>query len=98
MTNEIGSVVDKWFEIGLQLGISAAKLHQIEADYRTAGRCFSEVIHFWIEGNTNVAVTLKSLIHVLESSIVDKQGLAKRLREKYGMEIVAVASSEGQFL
>ena len=86
VTNELGSVMDKWFQIGVQLGLSETKLHQIESDHRTADRCFSEVIIFWLKGNTQVAVTWKSLVEVLESSFVNERGLAKRLREKYGVE------------
>ena len=86
VTNELGSVVDKWFPLGVQLGLSETKLHQIEADHRTTDRCFSEVVSFWLKGNTQVAVTWKSLVKVLESSFVNEQGLAKRLREKDGHE------------
>ena len=86
VTDELGSVMDKWFQIGVQLGLSETKLHQIESDHRTADRCFSEVIIFWLKGNTQVAVTWKSLVEVLESSFVNERGLAKRLREKYGVE------------
>ena len=86
VTNELGSVMDKWFQIGVQLGLSETKLHQIESNHRTADRCFSEVVIFWLKGNTQVAVTWKSLVEVLESSFINERGLAKRLREKYGVE------------
>ena len=78
--------MNKWFQIGVQLGISEANLHQIEADYRTVDRRFSEMISFWLSGNTQVAVTWKSLVEVLESRFVNKKGLAKKIREKGGME------------
>ena len=97
MTNELGSVMAKWFPIGVQLGISGAKLREIETNYLTANRCFSEVINFWIEGNTQVAVTWKLLVEVLESSFVDEKGLARRLRQKGGMlepVDIPVASSQ----
>ena len=84
VTNELGSVMNKWFQIGVQLGVSEAKLHQIEADHDTANRCLSEVIIFWLNGNTNISVTWDSLIEALESSIVGEQGLAKRLIKKHG--------------
>ena len=87
ITNELGSVIDKWFQIGVQLGLSETKLHQIESDYPTVGRCFSEVISFWLKENTEVAVSWKSLVEVLESPFVDEKGLAKKLREKGGLEL-----------
>ena len=87
ITNELGSVIDKWFEIGVQLRLSEAKLRQIEADHHTVNRYFSEVISFWFNGNTQVAVSWKSLVEVLESPFVDEKGLAKKLREKGGLEL-----------
>ena len=85
MTNELGSVMTKWYSIGVQLGIEQAKLHEIETNYRTADRCFSEVINFWLKGNTPVAMSWESLVVVLESPFVGEKGLAIRLREKGGM-------------
>ena len=96
VTNELGSIVQKWFQIGVQLGVSEGKLHQIEADYRITERCFSEMIIFWIKGNTHVPVTWKSLIQVLESSFVNERGLAVKLREKCGMEILESSPSTSE--
>ena len=87
ITNEFGSVIDKWFQIGVQLGVSEAKLHQIEANYRTVERCFSEMISFCLNGNTRVAVSWKSLIDALESQFVNEKGLANQLREKIGLKL-----------
>ena len=99
MTNELGSVMAKWFPIGVQLGIDQAKLQEIEINYRTADRCFSEVINFWLKGNTPVAVCWKSLVEVLESPFVNEKGLARGLREKGGMsetvEVPAGAAKSG---
>ena len=97
MTNELGSVMAKWFSIGVQLGINPAKLQEIEINYRTADRCFSEVISFWLNGNTPVPVSWISLVEALESPFVNEKGLAGRLKEK-GIMIepvnVPVAASE----
>ena len=82
--NELGSVVSKWFQIGIQLGVSETRLHHIEADYRIADRCLSEVIILWLNGNANTDVTWESLIRALEASIVNEKGLAKSLIQKYG--------------
>ena len=87
IVNELSTLIDKWYEIGVQLGVSESKLRQIEADHTTVGRRFSEVISFWLKGNTQVAMNWESLVIVLESSFVDEKGLAKKLREKGEMEI-----------
>ena len=100
MTNELGSVMAKWFPIGVQLGINQAKLQEIETNYRTADRCLSEVINFWLKGNTPVAVSWKSLVEVLESHFVNEKGLARELRERGGVvksvEVPAAVSGPSQ--
>ena len=97
MTNELSSVIDKWFRIGIQLGLDESKLSQIEADHHGVDRCFSEVISFWLKGNTQIPVTWESLIEMLETSFVNEKGLSKRLRGKGGftdhLEVLATASS-----
>ena len=87
ITNEFGSVIDKWFQIGVQLGINESKLRQIESDYHTLDRRFSEMISFWLNGNTQVPVTWMSLVQVLESRFVSEKGLANQLREKAGLKL-----------
>ena len=79
-------MIDKWFQIGIQLGLSESKLCQIESNYHDVERCFLEVISFWLNGNTQVAVSWNSLIDVLESPFVNEKGLADKLREKSGLE------------
>ena len=97
VTNELSSVIDKWFRIGVQLGLSEIKLKQIEADHHNVDRYFSEVIGFWLKGNTQVPVTWESLVETLETPFVDEKGLAKRLKEKQGLMepvgVLAAASS-----
>ena len=83
--NELGSVMVKWFSIGVQLGISHSKLQEIGANYQTVDRCCCEVISFWLNGNATVARSWESLAEVLESSMVGEKGLAKKLREKGGL-------------
>ena len=78
-------MIDKWFRIGVQLGVGESKLRQIGADYHTVDMCFAEVISFWLNGNTQVAVTWKSIIDALESQFVNEKGLANKLREKEGL-------------
>ena len=91
VTNELGSVMAKWYPIGIQLGISQAKLKEFEMNHRTADRCFAEVINFWLDGNTPVAVSWTSLIGILEQPFIGEKGLAGRLREKGGMIVSKTA-------
>ena len=94
VTNELVSVMAKWHTIGVQLGVDPAKLEEIESNYQTADRRFSEVIKFWLRGNASAAVSWESLVEVLERPFVGEKGLAKILRENGGMivsETVVVA-------
>ena len=74
-------MIDKWFRIGIQLGLNESKLRQIGADYHTVDMRFTEVISFWLNGNTPVPVSWKSLVEILEQPFVGEKGLAMRLRE-----------------
>ena len=85
--NELRSVLIKWYEIGAQLGVNGAKLREIQIDCHTVERCFSEMISFWFKGNTEVAVTWKSIIDALESPFVNEKHLANQLREKVELKL-----------
>ena len=85
VNHELAYVRGKWYDIGVQLDLSDTKLHEIEADYHFMHRRFSEVINFWLKGNTLIPVTWESLIDALESPPVNERGLAKELREKLGL-------------
>ena len=96
VTNELVSVTAKWHCIGVQLGVDPAKLEEIENNYQTADRRFSEVIKFWLRGNTSAAVSWESLVEVLEQPSVGEKGLAMRLREKGGMVVSKTVGVVGQ--
>ena len=87
VTNELVSVMAKWYRIGVQLGVDDAKLEEIENNYQTIDRRFSEMIKFWLRGNASAAVSWESLVEVLEQPFVGEKGLAKTLREKGGMVV-----------
>jgi hypothetical protein len=89
----------KYYSIGVQLGVPETKIEEIEMNYGTADRRFSEVIKFWLRGNTPVAVSWKSLVEVLESPFVGEKELARKMREKIVSKAVSIpgaTESEGQ--
>ena len=95
VTNELVSVMAKWYHIGVQLGVDDTQLEKIEKDYQETDRRFSEVIKFWLRGNTSAAVSWKSLVEVLETPFVREKGLAKTLRQKGGMVVSETAGIPG---
>jgi hypothetical protein len=90
VTNELGSVMAKYYPIGVQLGVPETKIEEIEMNYGTADRRFSEVIKFWLRENTSVAKSWESLVEVLESPFVNEKGLARKMREKIVSKAVSV--------
>ena len=72
----------KWRDIGLKLKVPYHKRKEFE-DTKNP---FEEVIYYWLRGNVqdiDIPVTWRSIVTVLESSIVDETGLAKTIMEKY---------------
>ena len=69
----------KWFDLGIQLGISKANLKLISQQHCDQMRCLTETLNIWLETNPNanwaeIAVALK------HSSEYD---LATNLASKY---------------
>ena len=82
LSNELATVVSKYFPIGIQLGVPDHQIKVFESSYNSdASRCFSEVISYWLK---NVkAVSWDSIVTALESQSVNEKTLASELSEKY---------------
>ena len=77
---ELARVKYKWRDIGLQLHVPHYKIKEFEDGKNP----FVEIISYWFNGNVkDVPVTWRSIVAVLESSIVDEGGLARIILEKY---------------
>ena len=55
--NELGDVTAAdWFQLGVQLGIKAAKLREIEKDHPgDVQRCKTEVLDWWLQNTPSVS-------------------------------------------
>ena len=73
----------KWFQIGIQFGITGNKLKTFEANYSSTYRYLMETVSYWLNGNTNVPVSWESVVTVLNDPSVDESGIAKQIQEKY---------------
>lgn len=70
----------KWFQIGIQLGISRHKLKEFEKEHDP----LAAVVDYFLCGNiTGSNPSWKSLLEALMTKHVDESGLAKRLSIKY---------------
>ena len=81
---ELGKIKHKWFEIGIQLGISRGKLKEFkEEDDR-----LSAIIDYLLNGNVEgVLVSWRSIVAALESSHVGETGLANTIKKKYCQQL-----------
>lgn len=81
LTNELKTVKVKYSEIGIQLGLKLEKIREIELDHSTTDRRFTEVLNFWLEGNTAMVVSWKTIVDALKN--MDKAELATHLHKSY---------------
>ena len=74
----LNPVVDKYFELGVQLGVDVASLKRIEGEHSSHLRRFHEVIHFWQNNNTSTRgwSTLANAV----AKIRGHENLARELR------------------
>ena len=80
LLNELAPLRHIWRKICIQLGISCNDLHELE---KFEDDPFTESLDFWLNGKTDVPVTLGSVVAALESPHVGEYIFAKALREKW---------------
>ena len=75
-------MVDCWYRLGIQLGVTEDNLDVIEQNYpRDVKMCRSKMFSTWLRSDSSAAY--KKLIKALLE--VDKTSLAETLCRKYGM-------------
>ena len=79
MCDELGEIEHKAYKIGIQLGISDDKMKKFEQD----GNVLSTAVSHWLNGNTNVPVTWRSVVAALNSPFVGERGCAQKISKKY---------------
>ena len=75
-------VVDCWYRLGIQLGVTEDDLNAIEQNYpRDAKLCRLKMFGTWLRSDTsaNYAKLIKALV------VVGKPSLAEKICRKYGM-------------
>ena len=71
----------KWFEMGLQLGVSAKELSNIESDTSTSKKACIKMFTEWL-GNSKTDKSWEKLLAALSSQSVRENTLADNLRDK----------------
>ena len=87
LTRELSPAKDKWHEIGVQLEIELFHLSDIEDMYPKIDRRLSEMLNFWLEGNTDTPICWESILKCLRADTVNKRGLAEELQQKYCQQL-----------
>ena len=80
--NELVTIAHKWFDIGIQLGISYHVLKGFEQQHKdNPYRCLSEMLHCWLNGNGNCCVKWETIVEAIRSPSINETGLAERIFE-----------------
>lgn len=83
------SAREKWFDIGLELGIPQEDLKCIKNDYPQSSKSqFREMLIIWLK-MVNPKPTWRALIKALQHPSVREEGLADTLRQKYCPNILS---------
>ena len=75
------SVAQKWYTLGLQLGLSGTTLHAVESETGKELSYLSEMLKLWLE-REDPRPSWRALIEALKNN--NETELANRLQEQYG--------------
>ena len=81
LASDLMPVSSDWFELGMALGISTAKLKEIEATNKKPSRCMIEILETWIKKGGHR--TRHQIIEGLRDPLVDHSDLADKLKKTY---------------
>ena len=79
---ELNDTRAKWYDIGLQLGVSVGTLNAIKKDYNSTSDCLRETLTKWLKTCPSVP-TWNSIVDALRSSTVGEVRLAADLEQKH---------------
>ena len=77
---DVHDAVDKWHNIGIQLGLHESDLKSIESNYPRQNDRLREMICKWLQ---NKAATWEKMVTALKSRTVGEAYLAEQLEAKY---------------
>jgi hypothetical protein len=89
LINELNTVVLKWLEIGIQLGIEFRILKSFELQHnKDPRRCLSEMLQYWLDGKAceRSRVNWETIIEALESPSINEEAVARQLRENMQLQ------------
>ena len=78
MVNRLTPVKHKWYEIGIQLGMSNEELNVLQQ--KSGDHEFHEMLEIWLRGGAGVPTTWLSVVEALKSPDVGKPELGLELQ------------------
>lgn len=78
----IYEVRSKWFDIGLELGITVNTLESIKKDNDDVNSCFREMLVYWLK-MVDPKPSWSTLIHALREPTIHENALADTLMQKF---------------
>ena len=73
----------KWYNIGLRLKVSVAKLDGIENQFNDQEKCLREALKEWLKGAAGTEPSWRFLVEALRSQTVRETQLADQLEAKH---------------
>ena len=78
--NELCSVKEKWYDIGLGLGFDMEQLEELEKSNSKSIDCLRKMLQKWFQKGKQ---SWGAVVRVLKSAVVDEEMLADQLHVKY---------------
>ena len=76
----------KWYEIGLELGISPDTLNAIKEESQSnSGTCLRNTLMYWLQNSTNR--NWRALANAMSSRTVGRQDIADRILQKHAKNL-----------
>lgn len=80
---ELSEITDKWFGLGLALGLKDSTLRGIETDKITVDERKREMARSWLQKKDKCTPSWLALVEALKDTLVQHTVVAEKIEQKY---------------
>lgn len=80
---ELSEITDKWFELGLVLGLKDSTLNGIKTDNTTVHERKREMVKSWLQKKDKCTPSWLALVEALKDTLVQHTVVAEKIEQKY---------------
>ena len=80
---ELNDITNKWFELGLALGLKYSTLNGIETDNTTVDKRKREMVRSWLQKKDECTPSWQALVEALKDTLVQHIDVADNIEQKY---------------